>query len=66
MQSQSGYVHIRYGASCIQACKNVEQLFNVLAKYAARVSVFVQTLETLVAGRSDHRRSVMRYVTQVK
>jgi hypothetical protein len=38
----------------------------VLAKYAARVSVFVQTLETLVAGRSDHRRSVMRYVTQVK
>jgi hypothetical protein len=66
MQPESGQVHIRNIACGIKTREDVAQFFRVFRVHATRVIVFTQALQSFVAERSNHFRSVTRNVTRVK
>jgi hypothetical protein len=66
MQPKPWQVHIGNVGRDIKAGKNVAQLFSVFCMHSARVIIFMETSQALVADRTDHSPSVTRNVTRVK
>ena len=53
MKAEAGQVHICRRGGSIETGKNVTELFRVLADHAARVAVFIQTPQALMADRAN-------------
>jgi hypothetical protein len=54
MQPEAGQIHIGCGVRRVKAYKNVTQLNDVLSDHSARVGVFIKSLQSSVADRTDH------------
>ena len=64
MQFEARHIHMGYGLNRVKPSKNIAELLRVFGQNAARVVLFMEALQPLVAYRSYHT-AVTRYITQV-
>ena len=54
MEPETGQVHIHNCTGSIEAYQNVTQFHYVCSNHAARVIIFIEAFQSLVAYRPDH------------